>query len=88
MRAGGSRWALGTQSRHRWWAGLSFCLPVQVEGGREARAGRHPRGGGGRASVVLPCGGGGVRGGGKTPAPVSLVPYGGPAHGLHPRFVP
>ena len=45
-------------------------------------------GGGGLGSFRWPgheAGGGG--GAAKGPAPDLLVPNGGPAHGLHPRFV-
>ena len=69
---GGARWALVVQSRHRRWAGLTFFRP----GGQEGI-------GGGREAGA----GQGVGGGGGRPTPNLLVPNGGPAHGLHPRFV-
>ena len=53
------------------------------EGGR-GQAGRG--GGDGPVLVALPCGGGGG-GGGRRPAPDSLGPKWGAAHGLHACFV-
>ena len=84
---GVTAWALGIQSRHRRWAGLTFFRPAGRErsGGGEGRGGWAGWGGwgGGLLSVALPRGGGGAKG----PPPVSSPLRGEPAHGLHPRFV-
>ena len=71
---------------------LDFLQACRAEGsggggGRRGLGGVWGGGGGGGLLVALPQGGGGGWGGGKRPAPVLLVPNGGPAHGLHPRFV-
>ena len=58
------------------------CRAEGSGGGREAGAERGV-GGGGALLVAGPRGGGG---GGRL-APILLVPNGGPANGLHPRFV-
>ena len=69
-------WALGIQSRHRRWAGLTFFRPAGREGsgGGEGGGGWAGRGGGGGAAF----GGLATRGGGgKRPAPCFLAPSGG-----------
>ena len=73
----GSGWALRTQSRHRWWAGLTFFKPAgqwAVEGGGRWGSGGTRGGGGGAPSVVLPRLGGV---GAKRPSPFLWSPTGG-----------
>ena len=67
---GGAGWALGIQSRHRGWAGLTFFSTAGQEGtggGREAGAGWDIGGGGGNFCGLATGEG---RGAAKSPSPI------------------
>ena len=83
----GTGWACCTKPPPKVGRVNSLQARRAVGTGRGREVGAGPGVGGGGGCLRWPGQEGGGKGGGKSAATDLLVPNGGPAHGLHPRFL-